>query len=522
MTNNPPNLFNLTTNFGNHSQSEHSISNDQLFTFPTPLYNNNRNQPTEINLNDEDETNKEKTHEEEEALNEKQLDREIESLGDQRSKRSYRNLKEFYRENKKLSYDVIRVLLFGDNIFSKASVPPFIGPIVLDYQTPVKFFLSKKKIEREKRRAKKLGLEPYIYILNLKVNRLKNKRNSPDNVIMSLQSPQLNPKNSIISIKINKKEINTSFSVPLKLDLNTFNQQRNELIVRTKKRGIIAVVAIQYLEVKNFVTQNSIKQVINSIKQLSTFQPNESLSKIKKTLGWGNNTSQKTNNNNQTKFNQDLIDDLQQMSISISLICPLGRKRISIPSKGINCTHIQCFDLECFLRFAIENQIFNCPCCEKILKVEHLMIDGLIQNILNETEKQQAQEITLFPTGKWETQTNKQGKTSTSTSSSKEKDLDVEILILEDDSIDIDPKNQKKQINQIGQINQINEISKMSEINQINQINQLTQINQINQLTQINPLNQINKLDERKRKTAIQSVENTPTENIQKRFRKIN
>ncbi|KAJ3427568.1 tonalli isoform b [Anaeramoeba flamelloides] len=440
--------------------SQERFSSNQLTSYPKNnnhhIFGIDQNEVTEEDQSEEEEEEEEPGKgEREEDISKKQLDQQIGSLTDQTIKKSYQYLQEFYRNNKKLSDDVISVLLFGDGTFSKANAPPFLGPVVLDLHTPVRFRFTKKKIEREKLRSQRLGLDPYLVVLNLKVGKQRGiERHSSTNIMMCLQNPKLNPKEPVISLKINQRVVKCPFSLPIKLDLDWFDQTRNEFCVKTKKRGIIAVIALQYLETKSTVTNLSINDVISSIVERSTCKPNESLLRMKKIMSMGSKLNHKTkfitkpsittniisqsteptlittkknnrpkidrypiqnfsininniyHNHNQEKPIQKLNNDLQQMSISISLICPLGRKRITIPSKGINCGHIQCFDLECFLRFAIENQNFNCPFCEKVLKVEDLIIDGLLQNIILKTKKQRPKEIILFPNGEWQTKRN--------------------------------------------------------------------------------------------------------------------
>ncbi|KAH0792027.1 MIZ zinc finger family protein [Histomonas meleagridis] len=56
-------------------------------------------------------------------------------------------------------------------------------------------------------------------------------------------------------------------------------------------------------------------------------------------------------------------------------ICPLTRKIITHPARGINCTHAECFDLSGFLCSAIRTNNWQCPICRKIMTAEDLRID---------------------------------------------------------------------------------------------------------------------------------------------------
>ena len=64
-------------------------------------------------------------------------------------------------------------------------------------------------------------------------------------------------------------------------------------------------------------------------------------------------------------------DDIIATSSSFSTTCPLSLCKIKVPSRGINCSHLQCFDLETFLVF---NKRKNpnrwiCPVCNKVLYI---------------------------------------------------------------------------------------------------------------------------------------------------------
>jgi len=45
----------------------------------------------------------------------------------------------------------------------------------------------------------------------------------------------------------------------------------------------------------------------------------------------------------------DVDPDLATTSYRFSLVCPLGKMRMTIPAKSINCDHLQCFDASIFI-----------------------------------------------------------------------------------------------------------------------------------------------------------------------------
>ena len=58
-----------------------------------------------------------------------------------------------------------------------------------------------------------------------------------------------------------------------------------------------------------------------------------------------------------------------------SQICPLTRKLILRPARGIKCNHADCFDLSGFLCYSIKKHIWQCPICHIDLQAEDLRID---------------------------------------------------------------------------------------------------------------------------------------------------
>lgn len=56
-------------------------------------------------------------------------------------------------------------------------------------------------------------------------------------------------------------------------------------------------------------------------------------------------------------------------------ICPLTRKLIIKPTRGIQCHHSQCFDLSGFICYSLRKKQWQCPVCKKVLMPEDLRID---------------------------------------------------------------------------------------------------------------------------------------------------
>ncbi|KAH7710052.1 MIZ zinc finger family protein [Aphelenchoides avenae] len=59
----------------------------------------------------------------------------------------------------------------------------------------------------------------------------------------------------------------------------------------------------------------------------------------------------------------------------LSLLCPIGKKRIVDAARGVNCTHLECFDLSAYLGSQMKKPSWNCPICKKLLPAENLRVD---------------------------------------------------------------------------------------------------------------------------------------------------
>lgn len=76
-------------------------------------------------------------------------------------------------------------------------------------------------------------------------------------------------------------------------------------------------------------------------------------------------------------------DDIEIESAKVSLRCPLSTGRLTVPVKGIDCKHLQCFDLAMFLAYARRSRQFACPVCNRqTASLERLWISPLLTEAL--------------------------------------------------------------------------------------------------------------------------------------------
>lgn len=89
--------------------------------------------------------------------------------------------------------------------------------------------------------------------------------------------------------------------------------------------------------------------------------------------------------------------------LQVSLVCPLSRKRMTTPCRGVDCRHVQCFDAYAYLAVN-ENTLqpsWRCPLCELELPVEDMRVDLLTLHVLGEAGEY-CDDVRLFASGDWE------------------------------------------------------------------------------------------------------------------------
>ncbi|XP_022802721.1 zinc finger MIZ domain-containing protein 2-like [Stylophora pistillata] len=75
-------------------------------------------------------------------------------------------------------------------------------------------------------------------------------------------------------------------------------------------------------------------------------------------------------------------DSVEQKAIKVSLTCSITFRRITLPVRGHDCKHIQCFDLESYLDLNSKRESWKCPVCSETAPVVGLEVDPFIWCIL--------------------------------------------------------------------------------------------------------------------------------------------
>ncbi|NXN72815.1 PIAS2 ligase, partial [Himantopus himantopus] len=99
------------------------------------------------------------------------------------------------------------------------------------------------------------------------------------------------------------------------------------------------------------------------------------------------------------KLTADPDSEIATTSLRVSLMCPLGKMRLTIPCRAVTCTHLQCFDAALYLQMNEKKPTWICPVCDKKAAYESLILDGLFMEILNECSD--VDEIKFQDDGSW-------------------------------------------------------------------------------------------------------------------------
>ncbi|XP_060092187.1 E3 SUMO-protein ligase PIAS2 isoform X3 [Heteronotia binoei] len=99
------------------------------------------------------------------------------------------------------------------------------------------------------------------------------------------------------------------------------------------------------------------------------------------------------------KLTADPDSEIATTSLRVSLMCPLGKMRLTIPCRACTCTHLQCFDAALYLQMNEKKPTWICPVCDKKAAYESLILDGLFMEILNECSD--VDEIKFQEDGTW-------------------------------------------------------------------------------------------------------------------------
>jgi zinc finger MIZ domain-containing protein len=126
--------------------------------------------------------------------------------------------------------------------------------------------------------------------------------------------------------------------------------------------SLISFLHLQsHLFVLQLVHRPSVRHVLHTLLRRNLLPADHAVAKIKRSFAQGHiQTNQQTTT---TGLEKEIGLD-QQQSLKVFLKCPITCKRITLPARGHDCKHIQCFDLEAYLQINCERGNWRCPVCK--------------------------------------------------------------------------------------------------------------------------------------------------------------
>lgn len=113
-----------------------------------------------------------------------------------------------------------------------------------------------------------------------------------------------------------------------------------------------------HLFVLQLVHRPSVRSVLQGLLKKRLLTAEHCIAKIKRNF---HNTS----TGSMTDHDRDAVE---QTALKVSLKCPITFKKITLPARGHECKHPQCFDLESYLQLNCDKGTWRCPVCKYVQK----------------------------------------------------------------------------------------------------------------------------------------------------------
>ncbi|XP_075245188.1 E3 SUMO-protein ligase PIAS2-like isoform X2 [Convolutriloba macropyga] len=101
------------------------------------------------------------------------------------------------------------------------------------------------------------------------------------------------------------------------------------------------------------------------------------------------------------KLKIDPDSEIAMTTLRISLNCPLGVCRMTLPVRSKQCTHVQCFDATFYVKMNEKRPCWQCPVCGKDAPFSELVLDGYFIEVLD-SSTYDCTEIFCYDNGSWE------------------------------------------------------------------------------------------------------------------------
>lgn len=100
------------------------------------------------------------------------------------------------------------------------------------------------------------------------------------------------------------------------------------------------------------------------------------------------------------KLCSDPESEIATTGLQVSLMCPLGKLRMSVPCRARGCAHLQCFDASFYLQMNERKPRWTCPVCHRYAPCDELCIDSLLCEVL-ESCGEDVEEIEFLSDSTW-------------------------------------------------------------------------------------------------------------------------
>ncbi|GAA6044234.1 hypothetical protein JCM8097_005284, partial [Rhodosporidiobolus ruineniae] len=101
-------------------------------------------------------------------------------------------------------------------------------------------------------------------------------------------------------------------------------------------------------------------------------------------------------------------EEIEATALELSLRDPLSFSRIDTPIRSVHCNHIACFDAATWFEMNEQTPQWGCPICSKVLKVDDMIVDGYLEDILKICNSE-VDTVSVEPDGTWRSDDNKHG-----------------------------------------------------------------------------------------------------------------
>ncbi|KAH7704194.1 zinc finger protein [Aphelenchoides avenae] len=93
-------------------------------------------------------------------------------------------------------------------------------------------------------------------------------------------------------------------------------------------------------------------------------------------------------------------DDVQVTAKRVSLLCPVSQSRIKVPARGVDCRHLECFDLRSYLLYHTKLAFWECPYtfCKAKVFCDQLRVDEYFTAVVDATDER-VHEVELHADG---------------------------------------------------------------------------------------------------------------------------